>query len=138
MENEKEFVHIITNEYFPTPGEKMAFCGKEINGYHGYAYADQVDLYDQNNLCVDCLQADDYALYLLGNVGEDSATFSGISGTSTGRFSSAHPNMVDIKRDLVKAMDDIQYEAEGATFEVIVSPSEYEAMKKAVEKEVGK
>ena len=138
MENETEVAHIITDEYYPAPREKIAFCGAKIDAYHGYVYADRAAHITHSPLCVACLHSDDYALYLLGSVGEDSATFSGISGTSTGRWSSKYSNMVDIKRDLVKAMDDIQYEAEGAPFEVIVSPSEYEAMKKAVNKEVGK
>ena len=86
--------HIVNEQIITSP--VTAFCGVELDRQNGdYLWADQAetDLHCRGKHCQDCLDSDDYVLYLLGEVGEDSkGLWAGVDfkvqGTVTGRLNS--------------------------------------------------
>ena len=127
-----------SDDYWVRPRD--TFCGKVLEQLGTYVYAADAE-YAQYPLCEACLASDDYALYLLGSVGDDIRNiFDGISsvGTQTGRLSSSQPNISNVIRELKDATDKMRFDLEAKTLEMILSPTDYAAFEKAVLERTGK
>lgn len=112
----------------------IAYCGKLIYAPEAWTYDTEQEHTDEP-LCQMCLESDDYALFLLGTVGESiDDPFAGInsSGTRTRRFSSFQPNMSNIKEAIEGAVADMQLGLEKQTFQAILSPTDYASLEIAV------
>jgi len=112
-----------------------SFCGRKLEFLQGdWGFAGQVETCGLP-LCKECAESEDYALFLLGTVGEekDEDLFSGIdrAGTSSGRLSSVAPNYQKIAKEVRRATNKMLEDLEKASYEAYVSPTDYKALEKA-------
>ena len=129
--------HIVNEKIITSP--VTAFCGVELDRQNGdYLWADQAetDLHCRGKHCQDCLDSDDYVLYLLGEVGEDSkGLWAGVDfkaqGTVTGRMSFKGPNYSQSIRHVMRAGEN-----KAMPTTVFVSPAEYRKMELVLAKKV--
>ena len=96
--------HVVSEKRIESPVK--AFCGEELDRMNGdYVWADQVTVdkeYIYGKHCQECLDSDDYSLYLLGSAGEAGEPTDMWQGVFTGRMSCAKPNMSNVPKGITK------------------------------------
>jgi len=115
-----------------------SFCGKVIEHIGTYVYAADAE-YARGPLCEKCLESDDYALYLLGTVGEGRDPFAGFNiGTVTGRLNSTQPNLSNMLATVECEIERLAFDVEAKAMQAILSPVDYAALEKALTERTGK
>lgn len=126
-----------SDDYWVRPRD--AFCGEVVEHVGAYVYAADAE-YAEGPLCEACLASDDYALYLLGTVGnEPPDPYAGFNlGTVTGRLSSSQPNFSNMAEILKCEIEKMQFDVEAKAMQAILHPADYAALEKAVLEKAGK
>jgi hypothetical protein len=125
-----------SDDYWVQPRD--SFCGKVVEHLGTYVLAADAE-YESGPLCEKCLESDDYALYLLGSVGEKHDLFGGITaGTMTGRLNAKQANIGNVTQQIKAATEMMKLEVEKEAFRSILSPTDYAALEKAVLERTGK
>lgn len=127
-----------SDDYWVRPRD--AFCGGVVEDLGTYVLAADAE-YAKGPLCEKCLESDDYALYLLGTVGDKPLDpFAGFNiGTMTGRLSSSQPNISNMTEEILRCeIEKMQFDVEAKAMQAILSPADYAALEKAVLEKAGK
>lgn len=116
----------------------VAYCGEGKEHLNEWLWGSEATRYEDERLCADCLAADDYALYLLGEVGEQPETWTGLDfayeGTITGRLNANKPNYgASLQHDLQSAANKIQQEA-ALPNSLFISNTDYAALERKLNK----